>query len=82
MCIVCRKRRSKEEFLRIVKNNSGELLIDSTYKAPGRGAYVCRNRECILNALKKRALNRAYKCSVPEKIYEKLKEAIEFREYE
>lgn len=77
MCVVCRKRGIKEEFLRIVKNNAGDLFIDETYKAPGRGAYICRNKECIGNALKKRALNRAFKCSVPDKIYSKIEEMTE-----
>ena len=76
MCIVCRKRGLKEEFLRIIKTYTGAFIIDETYKAPGRGAYICKNKECIENALNKKTLNRTFKCSVPDEIYEKLEKEL------
>ena len=47
MCIVCRGQSDKKELLRIVKNKNGEIFVDKTGKANGRGAYVCKDKECF-----------------------------------
>ncbi len=77
MCIVCRERSDKKELVRVVKNKDGEIFIDKTGKANGRGAYVCKSKECFDKLKKTRALNRAFKCEIPLEIYEKLGEEIE-----
>ena len=77
MCIVCRGRSDKKEFVRVVKNKDGEVFLDKTKKANGRGAYVCKSKECFEKLKKTRALNRAFKCDIPLEIYEKLGEEIE-----
>lgn len=77
MCIVCRERSDKKELVRVVKNKNGEILLDKTGKANGRGAYVCKSKECFDKLKKTRALNRAFKCEIPLEVYEKLGEEIE-----
>ena len=77
MCIVCRCRSDKKELVRVVKNKDGEVFLDKTKKANGRGAYVCKSKECFEKLRKTRALNRAFKCDIPLEIYEKLGEEIE-----
>ncbi len=77
MCIVCRGQSDKKTLLRIVKNKDGEIFVDKTGKANGRGAYVCKNRECFEKLKKTKALNRAFKCNVKDEIYERIGEAIE-----
>lgn len=77
MCIVCRERSDKKELVRVVKNKDGEIFLDKTGKANGRGAYVCKSKECFDKLKKSRALNRAFKCEIPLEIYEKLGEEIE-----
>lgn len=77
MCIVCRGRSDKKELVRVVKNKDGEVFLDKTKKANGRGAYVCKSKECFEKLRKTRALNRAFKCDIPLEIYEKLGEEIE-----
>ena len=63
--------------VRIVRTPSGEVVIDPTGKAPGRGGYVCRNAECIKRACTCKGLDRALKTSVPSTIYEILKAQLE-----
>ena len=59
--------------LRIVRNASGEdVQIDITGKAPGRGAYVCLKRACIMEAKKTNALSRALRVRVPDALYAEL----------
>jgi predicted RNA-binding protein YlxR (DUF448 family) len=53
MCMICKKMMPKAELIRIVKNKSGDVFIDYTDKANGRGAYVCNNPECVGICLKK-----------------------------
>ena len=77
MCIVCRGQSDKKTLLRIVKNKEGEILVDQTGKANGRGAYVCKSKECYQKLCKQKSLNRAFKCDVPQEIYQKIGEAFE-----
>lgn len=72
MCIGCRERRIKTDFIRIVKDKRGTVIIDNSYKAFGRGAYICRSKKCVNAVLKKSALNRAFKCSISDEIYKAL----------
>jgi len=71
MCVVCRDRKAKSELIKVVKNKSGEFAI-ATEHTEGRGAYVCKQAECVKNAIKKRAFNRSFKCEVKKEIYEEL----------
>lgn len=61
MCAVCRKRRPKQELLRITKSAKGVLRIDHSGKLPGRGMYICRDSECLKNAEKRRVIERNLK---------------------
>ena len=75
MCIACRQMKPKGELIRIVK--SGETVnLDITQKLGGRGAYICRNEECIDTAKKRRALSRHFKTAIDESIYDSAKKVI------
>ena len=77
MCIVCRAQSDKKTLLRVVKNKDGEIFVDKTGKANGRGAYVCKDRNCYQKLCKQKALNRAFKCEVPQEGYQKIGEEFE-----
>lgn len=76
-CIVCRSSKDKSELLRVVRRPDGEVVIDTTGKESGRGAYVCRCGDCFFTAIKKRALDRAFKQKLPQAVYDGLAAAIE-----
>ena len=57
--MVCRQRREKEELIRVVRIKD-EIIIDQRGNAQGRGAYLCKNKECINQAQKRKALERAF----------------------
>ena len=76
MCVACREMQPKRNLIRIVKNNEGEIFVDKTFKANGRGAYLCANLECLEKAIKTKALNRVYKCEIDANVFEKIKEDI------
>ena len=63
-CIVCRERFPKRELIRIVRSPEGTIDIDPGGKRPGRGAYLCKKRQCWETALQPRLLSQALKCQV------------------
>ncbi len=71
-CVGCREMRSKRDMIRILKTPEGAFMLDSTGKKNGRGAYLCRNSQCFAKALKSRALDRSFRMSIPEEVYESL----------
>lgn len=73
MCVGCRVMRPKKEMLRVVRSAEGQVSIDPTGKAAGRGAYVCKDIACLERAMKTRGLERAFEQKVEPMIYETLK---------
>ncbi len=69
MCTGCREMKPKKELIRVVKTAEGEIKFDSTGKLNGRGAYICKDKECLLKARKTNALARAFETSVSDEIY-------------
>ncbi|RKD27743.1 hypothetical protein SAMN02745883_00114 [Caminicella sporogenes DSM 14501] len=75
-CVGCFEQKPKKELIRIVRNKEGEIKIDFTGKAHGRGAYICPQKECFEKMQKKNALARAFGVEVPSDIYEQLIEEL------
>ena len=71
-CVGCREMRPKKELVRVVKSPEGAISLDFRGKAPGRGAYLCPNSECLKRARKSRALERALDTAIPEGVYEEM----------
>ena len=59
-CVGCREMRQKKELVRVVKSPEGVISLDFRGKAPGRGAYLCPNSECLKKAIRAKALERAF----------------------
>ncbi len=76
-CIACNEQKPKKDLIRIVKNKENDIFIDFTGKANGRGAYICRNVECLKNVQKKKALNRAFNQQISEDVYADLIKELE-----
>ncbi len=76
MCLGCGEMLGKKGLLRIVRSKDGEISTDPTGKKSGRGAYICNDMECFEKAKKKRSIERALKCQIPQEIYDALKESI------
>lgn len=76
MCVGCREMKPKGELMRVVKPQEGDCAIDRVGKAPGRGAYVCENVECLKKAQKSRALERALEAKIEDSVFEQLEAQI------
>ena len=71
-CVGCREMKAKKELVRVVRSPEGEISLDFRGKAPGRGAYVCPNVDCLKKARKAKALERGFDCQIPQEIYDQL----------
>ena len=76
-CVGCRTMKDKKALIRVVKTPEGEIILDSTGKKSGRGAYVCDNAECLKKARKAKALERAFDVSIPAEVYDALETQME-----
>ena len=85
-CTGCNEMKPKKELVRIVRlpdkcDDNGEVMekgnieLDFTGKKPGRGAYVCRNVECLKKARKTKSLERKFEAQVSSEIYDSLEQA-------
>ena len=81
-CLGCRTMFPKRELIRVVRSKEGELSLDFKGKAPGRGAYLCANPECLSRARKSRAIERAFSVAVPEEVYDALEARMEAQDEE
>jgi predicted RNA-binding protein YlxR (DUF448 family) len=75
-CIGCRRRGPKESFIRIARLPSGDVVVDSDGRMPGRGAYICRSAECLGKAAKRKAFARALRVDEGHIPYEALRSAV------
>lgn len=75
-CIGCNLKKDKKELIRIVKNKEGQIQVDPTGKAAGRGAYLCNSVDCLEMAKKTKRLEKALETTIDEEIYEELRRVI------
>lgn len=66
----------KRTLVRVVKSPDGDVSLDLTGKKSGRGAYVCKNSDCLKKARKKRAFERAFGMQIEDSVYDKMEEEI------
>lgn len=69
----CNAKKNKNELIRIVKDKDGNISVDRTGRANGRGAYICDNIECLEKAIKSKKIEKAFEMKIDEKIYEDLR---------
>jgi predicted RNA-binding protein YlxR (DUF448 family) len=66
--------KPKKELLRVVRNAAGEISVDLSGKAAGRGAYICTAETCQKKLNDKKLLNKAFSADVNSSVYENVKE--------
>lgn len=71
-CVGCGDMKSKKEMMRVLKTPEDEIILDVTGKKNGRGAYLCKSGECLLKARKNKGLERSFKMSIPNEVYDNL----------
>ena len=72
MCCVCRQKHPRTQLIRITLSQGNLKINEGKQKYFGRSAYICKNKECLELAIKKRSLNRAFRREIPQETYEDL----------
>lgn len=75
-CVVTREKLPKSELIRVVRTPEGNVVIDESGKANGRGAYLKKDKEVFLKAKKSKVLNRMLEVEVPDKVFEDLNDLL------
>lgn len=73
-CVGCAEMKSKKDLIRVIKTPEEEIVLDTTGRKNGRGAYICASMECLKNAQKRKGLERSLKVAIPTEVYESLEQ--------
>ncbi len=71
--MACRRSAPKAELVRFVRAAEGSVVRDASGHTPGRGAYVCSERSCFDQAVKRSKLGRALRAEIGPAEYERLR---------
>ena len=77
MCVGCREMKEKKSLIRVVRSPEGTVSLDPTGKKPGRGAYVCRDGECLGRAIRQHQLERQLQAELTPEASEGLRTELE-----
>lgn len=75
-CVGCNEMVEKDLLIRIAKDTSGGFVIDENQSVQSRGAYICKKKECLEKVIKKKGLERSFKCKISDDFYDELKQVI------
>ena len=75
-CIACNEQKEKNELLRIVRTPEQKVELDLTGKKNGRGAYICKNEECLKKLIKSKRLENIFDIKINPEFYEDLRGVI------
>lgn len=76
-CTGCGIMKEKRELVRVVRSPQGEISLDLVGKKPGRGAYICKDAECLKLARKAKRIERSLECEISPEIYDMMEKEIE-----
>ena len=76
MCLGCHEMKPKAELVRVVKDKEDKFSLDLTGRANGRGAYICKDVNCLKKARKSNAIDRAFSQKVSEEIYDLMEQEL------
>ena len=71
-CVITKEKTLKKDLLRVVRDKEGNVSVDTTGKANGRGAYLKKDKEVISKAKTTKALERILEVTIPDSIYEEM----------
>lgn len=71
-CVVTREKFPKGELVRVVRTPEGEVVIDTTGRTNGHGAYLKKDKDVIEKARKTKVLDKYLEVEIPDTIYDEL----------
>lgn len=80
MCLGCGEMKPKKELIRAVKSPEGEISLDLTGKKSGRGAYICRDINCLKLARKAKRFEKSFECRISDEVYDTMERELNERQ--
>ncbi len=75
-CVGCGEMKEKKEMIRVIKTPEDEILLDTTGRANGRGAYICNSKDCLKKAVRNKGLERSLKAQIPQDVLERMEKEL------
>ena len=75
-CIITKEKLPKQELIRVVRTPEGSVVVDTTGKLNGRGAYLKKDLSVFEKAKKSKVLDRHLEVSVDDSLYEALNDLL------
>ena len=75
-CVVTREKLPKGDLIRVVRTPEGNVIVDVTGKANGRGAYLKKDLSVFEKAYNSKVLNKILEVDVPDSLFDELKELV------
>lgn len=75
-CVATGEKLPKKELIRVVRTPEGDVIVDESGKANGRGAYLKKSIEAFEKAKKSKILNKKLEVEVPDSVYDELKSIV------
>ena len=72
-CVGCGETKEKKQLIRVVRTPEGDVVLDVTGKKSGRGAYICKTKDCLDLCQKRKCFERAFNTDINPQIYEELR---------
>ncbi|BEV36663.1 YlxR family protein [Synechococcus sp. M16CYN] len=72
-CVACRQLLDRCQLWRVILDHEDGVLLDS---GMGRSAYLCPEEECLEEARRRKRLQKALRCQVPDAIFTALDERL------
>ncbi len=76
-CVVTKENLPKGELLRIVRTPLGDVIVDVSGKANGRGAYIKKDINVLEKAKKSKILEKRLEVEISDDVYEEIKKVLE-----
>ena len=75
-CVVTREKLPKSELVRVVRTPEGNVIVDESGKANGRGAYLKKDLSVFDKAYNSKVLNKILEVEVPDSVFEDLRKLV------
>ena len=72
-CVACRQLLDRRQFWRVIRDHQDGVLLD---QGMGRSAYLCPNEDCLEEARRRKRLQKALRCQVPDAVLEALEQRL------
>ena len=72
-CVACRQLLDRSLLWRVIRDHKDGVLLD---RGMGRSAYLCPTEACLDEARRRKRLNKALRCQVPDSVVEASQERL------